>query len=184
MDTLVKKKINKQWRMSSTNKQYRSKSTSELINVQATKLENFCEQEELIQSTAAYSYYYHADYRAMKQQLLFAFKFFALTSVYLFTRSRTPANKIKDPEKSLAVLFLLENLKRVLVYNAHLIHNAKNQHFSKIPRKLGAKMRPCKSFMGRSGTWFLKLKTQLKCFRIWQQKTVAGISSRELLVAR
>ncbi|KAL2243883.1 UNVERIFIED_CONTAM: hypothetical protein Sindi_0506300 [Sesamum indicum] len=63
----------------------------------------------------------------MKQQLVFAFKFLTLTSVYLFTRSRTPRNKFRDPEKSVAVLFILENLKRVLLYNAHLIRDAKNQ---------------------------------------------------------
>ncbi|KAK4428132.1 hypothetical protein Salat_1582200 [Sesamum alatum] len=63
----------------------------------------------------------------MKQQLVLAFKFLTLTSVYLFTRSRTPRNKLRDPEKSVAVLFILENLKRVLLYNAHLIRDAKNQ---------------------------------------------------------
>lgn len=68
-----------------------------------------------------------ANHRAMKQQLLFAIKLFTLAGVYLFTRSRTPANKLRNPEKSLAVLFVLENLKRVLVKNARLIHGAKNQ---------------------------------------------------------
>ncbi|PIN27029.1 hypothetical protein CDL12_00195 [Handroanthus impetiginosus] len=63
----------------------------------------------------------------MKQQLLFAFKFFTLAGVYLFTRSRTPANKLRNPEKSIAVLIILENLKRVLLYNGRLILNAKNQ---------------------------------------------------------
>ncbi|KAK6123584.1 hypothetical protein DH2020_042673 [Rehmannia glutinosa] len=63
----------------------------------------------------------------MKKQLLFAVKVFTLTSVYLFTRSRTPANKLRNPVKSIAVLFVLENLKRVLLYNARLIRDAKSQ---------------------------------------------------------
>ncbi|KAG8378699.1 hypothetical protein BUALT_Bualt07G0012400 [Buddleja alternifolia] len=63
----------------------------------------------------------------MKQQLLFAFKFVAIASAYVFTRSRTPINKRRNPEKAIAVLFLLENLKRTLLYNGQLIRDAKNQ---------------------------------------------------------
>ncbi|KAL7098333.1 hypothetical protein ACP275_09G010700 [Erythranthe tilingii] len=63
----------------------------------------------------------------MKQQLLFALKLATLTGVYLFTRSRTPANKLTNPAKSLAVLYVLENLKRVLVQNGRLVRDAENQ---------------------------------------------------------
>ncbi|KAL9155513.1 hypothetical protein ABFS82_09G008600 [Erythranthe guttata] len=63
----------------------------------------------------------------MKQQLLFALKLATLTGVYLFTRSRTPANNLTNPAKSLAVLYVLENLKRVLVQNGRLVRDAENQ---------------------------------------------------------
>ncbi|KAL1568329.1 hypothetical protein AAHA92_03708 [Salvia divinorum] len=61
----------------------------------------------------------------MKQQLLFALKFLTLSGVYMFTRSRTPAHKLRSPEKSLAVLFILENLKRIFVDNKRLINDSK-----------------------------------------------------------
>ncbi|KAL3628924.1 hypothetical protein CASFOL_027970 [Castilleja foliolosa] len=63
----------------------------------------------------------------MKQQLLFALKLVTITGAYLFTRSRTPANKLRSPEKAIAVLFVLENLKRFFVHNANLIRGAKTQ---------------------------------------------------------
>lgn len=63
----------------------------------------------------------------MKQQLLFALKFLTLSGVYMFTRSRTPANKLRNPEKSLAVLFILENLKRIFIDNRRLIKNSKTE---------------------------------------------------------
>lgn len=63
----------------------------------------------------------------MKQQLLFALKFLTLSGVYMFTRSRTPANKLKTPEKSLAVLFILENLKRIFIDNRRLIKDSKTE---------------------------------------------------------
>ncbi|KAL8457115.1 hypothetical protein ACS0TY_034275 [Phlomoides rotata] len=63
----------------------------------------------------------------MKKQLVFAFKFLTLTGVYMFTRSRTPASRLGNPEKSLAVLFLLENLKRIFLYNGRLIKDSKNE---------------------------------------------------------
>ncbi|KAL6583709.1 hypothetical protein OROMI_002998 [Orobanche minor] len=62
-----------------------------------------------------------------QQQLLLALKFLTLTSAYLFTRSRTPSSKLKNPAISIAVLFLLGNLKRVLLHNAKLIRGAKFQ---------------------------------------------------------
>ncbi|KAG6384728.1 hypothetical protein SASPL_153545 [Salvia splendens] len=61
----------------------------------------------------------------MKQQLLFALKFLTLSGAYMFTRSRTPAHKLRSPEKSLAVLFILENLKRIFVDNRRLINDSK-----------------------------------------------------------
>lgn len=63
----------------------------------------------------------------MKKQLVFAFKFITLTGFYMFTRSRTPASRLGRPEKSLAVLFLLENLKRIFLYNGRLIKDSKNE---------------------------------------------------------
>lgn len=63
----------------------------------------------------------------MKQQLVFALKFLTLSGVYMFTRSRTPANKLKSPEKSLAVLFILENLKRIFVDNRRLIKDSRTE---------------------------------------------------------
>lgn len=63
----------------------------------------------------------------MKKQLVLAAKFITLTGMYMFTRSRTPPSKIRNPEKSLAVLFLLENLKRIFVFNGRLIKDSKNE---------------------------------------------------------
>ncbi|XP_051136439.1 uncharacterized protein LOC127255102 [Andrographis paniculata] len=63
----------------------------------------------------------------MRQQLLLAFKFLTLAGVYFFTRSRTPKHKLTDPDKSMVVVFLLEYLKRVLLYNAKLIRDGKSQ---------------------------------------------------------
>ncbi|KAL3824914.1 hypothetical protein ACJIZ3_020943 [Penstemon smallii] len=66
----------------------------------------------------------------MKQQLLIAVKFFTLTAAYIFTRGRTQTIKYKKREKSIpdvAVLIVLQNLKHLILYNANLIRDAKNQ---------------------------------------------------------